>query len=209
MDSVLLSTAYFPPVLYFYQIVHASDIVVEKEENFPKQTYRNRCTILSANGPLNLSVPVKHHQPKIKTSDICISYSDNWQPVHYRAIESAYRKSPFYEYYIDDLKKFFSEKPESLLEFNTHILKVCLELIKCRKNILFSNKFEKEEKDLDFRYKITPKKELTEYCFPEYHQVFSGKFGFLPNLSILDLIFNTGPECKDYLKSIHKRNGQI
>jgi hypothetical protein len=209
MDSVLLSTAYFPPIIYFSQLVHASEIVIEKEENFPKQTYRNRCIILGANGPLNLSVPVRHVQPKIKTSDICISNSDNWQPIHYRAIESAYRKSPFFEYYIDDLKKFFIEKPGSLLEFNTRILKTCLELINCRINVHFNKEFEKEEKDFDFRYKITPKKDLTEYCFPEYYQVFAVKFGFIQNLSILDLIFNTGPESKDYLRSIYKRNGQI
>lgn len=207
MSQVLLSTAYFPPIIYFKILSESSFALIENEENFHKQTYRNRCVIYGANGPLNLTVPVQHDEPKIKIANLGISYHSNWQLIHLRAIESAYRNSPFYEYYIDDFSKFYSVKYSSLLEFNTEILKVCICLLRLKVKIDFTTDFLKEAEQ-DFRYSITPKKIITDYSFPEYHQVFMDKYGFIENLSILDLIFNVGPESTHYLNSIHKKNGQ-
>lgn len=206
MESVLLSTAYFPPVIYFSHIIQSSEAIIEIEENFQKQTYRNRCVILGANGTLNLTVPVQHNEPKIKISRLNISYHDNWQLIHFRAIESAYRNSPFYDYYIDEFKPFFKEQFSSMLEFNSSILKTCLCLLNFKGKISFTKEFTKvqDNSENDFRFSLSPKKATSDYEFPEYHQVFIEKFGFIPNLSILDLIFNVGPESKDYLKSIKK-----
>ncbi len=206
MESVLLSTAYFPPVIYFAHIIQSSEFIIETEENFQKQTYRNRCVILGANGTLNLTVPVQHNEPKIKISNLNISYHSNWQLIHFRAIESAYRNSPYYDYYIDEFKPFFHKKFNSLLELNSSILNICLCLLNYKGKITFTKEFAKVQNnsDNDFRYSLSPKKAVSDYEFPEYHQVFIEKFGFIPNLSILDLIFNHGPESKEYLKSIKK-----
>lgn len=204
MHSVVLSTAYFPPVSYFALILNSGKVYIETEENYSKQTYRNRCVILGANGPLNLTVPVEHTQPKIVVKDLAISYHSNWQLNHKRAIESAYRNSPFYEYYIDDFMSFFNEKTHNLLELNNQILNTCLELIGYKETIEFTTDFV-ENAEHDFRNTLSPKKPIPDIYLPEYHQVFITKFGFIPNLSILDLIFNAGPETKDILLNSYKK----
>lgn len=202
MEPVLFSTAYFPPVYYFSKIANCSRILLESDENFLKQTYRNRCVILGANGILNLTVPVLHGgNPKINIREVEISYQSNWQTVHFRAIESAYRNSAYYDFYIHDLIPYFQKKYINLLEMNTQILKTCLELIGCNVLIEFTGKYEKEPFN-DFRYNISPKKELNGIEFPEYHQVFIEKFGFVSNLSILDLIFNAGPDTLEILRAV-------
>ena len=202
MSSVLLSTAYFPPIYYFAKIIQSKEILIETQENFNKQTYRNRCVVLGANGPLNLTVPVQHgDELKTPIKNLCISYHSNWQLIHPRAIESSYRNSPFYEYYIDDFTRFFKEKPANLIEFNTNILNTCLEAIGYKTTIRFTEEYT-DNAENDFRYSITPKKILENVIFPEYYQVFSEKYGFVPNLSILDLLFNTGPETIDILQKI-------
>ena len=203
MKQVLLSTAYFPPVYYFSKIIQSNETIIEIEENFNKQTYRNRCVILGANGPLNLTVPVLHSEQKIPIKNLYISYQSNWQLIHKRAIESAYRNSPFYEYYIDDFSRFFQEKPDKLIDYNNQILNVCLEIVGYRGILKFSDDYV-EQAENDFRYIITPKKALEKVVFPVYHQVFIDKFGFISNLSILDLIFNCGPETKDILVQINR-----
>lgn len=208
MDHVLLSTAYFPSIFYFSRIVQAEKVIIEKEENFLKQTYRNRCVILGANGPLSLTVPVRHDAPKIRIADMKISYHIHWQLIHLRAIESAYRNSPFYEYYIDDFQKFFHKKYESLLDFNNQILQTCLDLLGYKGKTEYTGDFSMEETENDYRYAIIPKKAVTDFEFPAYQQVFYAKFGFVPDLSVLDLIFNAGPDSKDYLLGIRKKNGQ-
>ncbi|NJK97095.1 MAG: WbqC family protein [Bacteroidetes bacterium] len=200
--QVYLSTAYFPPVYYFSKICHSSLVYIESDENFQKQTYRNRCIILGANGPLSLSIPIQHtSEPKINIRDVKISYHTPWQKIHLRAIESAYRNSPFYEYYIHDFLPFFNKKFDFLLDYNQKILKTCLELADLKVNIELTNAFTKEHGN-DFRFSISPKKEYPDIQFPEYNQVFIEKFGFVSNLSILDLLFNEGPESRSLLKAI-------
>jgi aspartyl/asparaginyl-tRNA synthetase len=135
INSVLLSTAYLAPIQYYTKLLSYQNIYVEAFENYTKQTYRNRCNILSANGQLSLSIPVKKTEAiKIHTKDIQIDYSSRWQLIHERAIESAYRSSPFYIYYADDIKPLYEKQFDTLLEFNLAFQKVICELIGIKHN---------------------------------------------------------------------------
>ncbi len=206
-DSVILmSTAYLPPIAYMAFLFSCSNIIIEKEETYPKQTYRNRCEILSANGIINLSIPVnKPHGNNTKTKDVTIINSSQWFTNHWRAISSAYSSSPFFLYYKDELKGFFTGSYNNLLDFNTDLTTVILKLIGINCKIAYSETFSMPGQDkliIDTRYSITPKLEGEFKNFEEYTQVFAAKFNFIPNLSIIDLLFNLGPETKNYLKSL-------
>ena len=203
MNELIVSTAYLPPIAFFVSIVETKRITVEQHENYLKQTYRNRCHILSANGILPLSIPViKTDGNHTKLINIQISNINNWQLNHWRAIESAYNKSPFFLYYRDELEAFYLRKFNNLLEFNSELLSFLLRKIGLKIEIIFSDDFlsiQNEENDL--RFKFSPKKEEV-IQFPHYYQVFEEKFGFIPNLSIIDLLFNEGPETLNYLESV-------
>ena len=202
---LLLSTAYFAPIQYYSKLIQDKQVVLERHEHFNKQSYRNRCTIYTANGLLDLVVPVaRTREPKIPVTEIEISYDTLWQKLHFKAIESAYRRSPFYEYYIDDLMMFFDRRHRYLYNFNMLILQTVCRLVKipfCVEESL--NYMQPGEGITDMRNKIHPKTQYTdaEFTPPEYIQVFDDKWGFKPNLSILDLLFNTGPETKNVLSS--------
>ena len=202
---LLLSTAYFAPIQYYSKLLQYECVVVERHENYNKQSYRNRCTIYSANGLLDLAVPVvKPDTPKTPVTDVEISYDTLWQKQHFKAIESAYRRSPFYEYYIDDLMAFFNTPHQYLYEFNMQILQKICELINIPFRVQESQRYIKPcEGIIDLRNSIHPKlnRQLAAPAFipPHYTQVFSDKFGFKSNLSILDLLFHTGPEAKERL----------
>ena len=205
--NILLSTAYFAPIQYFAKICTAQKVIIEGFEHYPKQTYRNRCVIYSANGPLTLSIPTsKGDELKIFTKDIRIDHSMHWQKIHFKAIESAYRCSPFYEYYIDDLTPFFERNFSFLFDFNNEILIKLSELTGIDLDLSFTSKFyESKESDiLDLRYSMHPKsqKDIPDPGFnpPKYRQVFEPKSGFFQNLSILDLLFNTGPNTLLHLQ---------
>jgi len=208
-DTLLLSTSYFPPIEYMALLSVFESAVIELNETYQKQTYRNRCKIMTANGCLNLSIPVLRSNGRItKTNDVCLFNKDKWYVNHQRAIDSAYSGSAFYLYYKDELSEFFSGKEESLSELNKSILNKLLELLGVSCNISYSDEFTKPgTNDLDFRFLISPKVENDIIYFKEYYQVFSDRFSFAPNLSILDLIFNMGPESKDYLQSVAKAMG--
>jgi len=195
---MLLSTAYLPPVEYFQKIASTDKIIIEPHEHFVKQTYRNRCTIYGANGVLALSIPLENTHDKTTITQKKISYKQNWQKLHWRSIESAYRNSPYYIYYADELKVFYENEFELLIDYNTEQLKVLLKLLKIKTEIAFTEAFEKEVEP-DFRNTISPKTSMEEKNFKPYTQVFSEKHGFKPNLSIIDLLFNKGPETKEFL----------
>ena len=203
---ILLSTAYFAPVQYYSKLLlKDTTVFIEKYENYNKQSYRNRCTIFSANGLLDLVIPiVKMQEPKIPITQVEISYDTPWQKLHFKAIESAYRRSPFYEYYIDDLMPFFTGRHTFLYSFNMQILSVICRLIKIPLTIRESKTYMKADiNTIDLRNAIHPKtnKQTSddEFTVKQYSQVFSDKSGFMPNLSILDLLFNTGPGAAQML----------
>jgi hypothetical protein len=206
ISSVLLSTAFFGPVYYFRSAILANRIFIEKHEHFIKQTYRNRCIILAANGPLALVVPVEHgRRPGQKITDIRIAYHTPWQRNHWRSISSAYRNSPYFDYYADELLHFFEKKYTFLFDYNMEITKTVTELIGANINLNYTPGFEHIEKSVvNFREQISPKIILEsfdpEYKAIPYTQVFEDKFQFVPNLSILDLLFCTGPESLHYLR---------
>lgn len=198
--QLILSTAYIPPIEYFSYIFEAGEIIIEKEENYHKQTYRNRCYILSANGPLCLSVPVFSGSIyKTIVKDIKIDYSKRWQQVHLRAMRSSYGSSPFFQYYFEDFEGIIQNNYEFLLDLNMNLLELVLKILKLKKSIRYTKVFLPAVKNInDYRYTITPKQD-SGFISKEYLQVFKEKTGFVGGLSIIDLIFNSGPDSKKYL----------
>ncbi len=199
-DKVLLSSAYLPPIEYISIARNADKILIENEENYIKQTYRNRCYILSAHGRQLLSVPVylgSMHKTRLK--DIRIDYSKKWQQVHLRAIKASYGAAPYFEYYFDNFEKIISFHHEFLTDLNELLLDQILKILEITAVPEFTYHFEPaNEEPYDFRYKIAPKKESLKQV-KKYSQVFPGKEGFISNLSIIDLLFNMGPDSVLYL----------
>jgi len=204
MDSVLLSTAYLAPIQYYTKLIKYNEVVIEIYENYPKQTYRNRCNIYGANGLLSLSIPVKKIETKTKTKDIAIDYATNWQKMHWKSIESAYRSSPYFEYYADEFLPFYEKKSEYLIDYNIELQQMILEIIGAKATNRMTDDYIFNSNLLfdDFRETINPKKKVLDEDFSpvEYIQVFDNKVGFIPNLSIIDLLFNAGPETYEILK---------
>jgi hypothetical protein len=204
--GILLSTAYFAPVRYFSKLAGYPEIYIEQHEHFIKQTYRNRAVIMGANGPISLIVPVqKGRGLKIKIKDLRIACDEEWQRNHWRTIFSAYNSSPFFEYYADDLKLFFRKKANFLLDFNLQITETILEILEIPFSINLTEAFEQiPENCLIFREEINPKAHRNaddpSFVAQPYTQVFHEKFGFVPDLSILDLLFNEGPSAHEVLK---------
>lgn len=205
MTPILLTTAYFPPVSYFSALFHSETAFIEQYENFGKQSYRNRCEIMTANGVIPLTVPVAKANSKTLIRDLKIVYPTNWQKLHFRGIESAYKNSPYYEYYIDDLIPFFEKQETYLLDLNMSILEKMKEFIKFTATIRLTEDYIRENDTAysDFRGAIHPKpshrKPGAEFPAHPYRQTFSDRIPFTPGLSILDLLFCTGPEAKKYL----------
>jgi len=197
--EILLSTAYLPPAEYFSLIKNAGDVFIEQEENYIKQTHRNRCKILASTGILVLTVPVmKGNLLKVQVKNITIDYSKRWQQVHIRALTSSYNRSPYFQFYFEDIEKIVLKNHKFLLDLNDELLFKCLEILKVNKCILHTSSFNPDSgTNNDFRNRISPK-EISGYQSRPYIQVFSSD-GFEPGLSILDLIFNMGPESLGYI----------
>ena len=205
MNNILLNTAYFPPVQYFSEIKNCSEVLIEQYESYGKQSYRNRCDIMTANGVMTLSVPVvKASSLKILTKDVLVDYSTNWQKLHFKGIESAYKNSPYYDYYMDNFLPFFERKEKYLIDLNTKILQEVMDNICLRRSLKFTEDYYPVPENLeDLRDVIHPKPSRRRAERPfipkPYHQTFAERFPFTPNLSILDLLFNAGPEVMTYL----------
>jgi hypothetical protein len=203
-DTVLLSIAYLPPVHYFSKLIKYQNVYIEKFENYQKQSYRNRCYILSANGILALSVPVIHAGNKIFTRDIKIDNSLRWKGIHLKAIESAYSSSAFYLYYIDDILKVYNQNYQYLWDLNIALIIKILELLNLDLTLQYTESFKSVPFPFeDLTQALHPKAKYNvrenDYTLKPYYQVFEDKYGFVPNLSIIDLLFNTGPEALQWL----------
>jgi len=195
--EILLPTAYLPPAGYFSLIARSEKVLIEKEENYIKQTYRNRCTILAANGPVSLSVPVrKSNSLKTAIKEAAIDYSRRWQQVHLGAISSAYGRSPYFQFYYKDFEKIILKKHKFLLDLNDELLTECVNKLNLKTCISYTTRFIKPG-DAENDYRYIPLPEFKSY---PYIQVFPSG-GFTGGFSIIDLIFNTGPEAKDYFRS--------
>jgi len=201
----LLSTSFLPPVEYFAFLTQ-QEVHVECCEHYQKQSFRTRCTILTANGQETLSLPVVHCPDKEPITQTRIDYKTPWQRTLWRAIESAYGGSPFFLYYRDALQPFFEKRFESLFDYNLQITRTLVSLLRLPAVIVLTEDF-KPIADPDLREMIHPRRQskadyplrLTE----PYYQVFAHKFGFVPNLSIIDLIFNLGPSASEYLQRLY------
>ena len=193
----LFNTAYFPCISYMSRFLASDAPVIEVFETYHKQTYRNRCRVMTANGVQSLSVPVvKVNGNHTMTKDMAVSYVEPWQQIHRRCLESAYKASPYFDHYYDLLKPIFETRFERLIDLNDAALKAVLRMLKAQKEIVHTTDYVRETED-DFREAFSPKNINGSY--PEYYQVFSAKFPFAPDLSVLDLIFNEGPEATSQL----------
>ena len=209
MTSVLLSSTYFGPIQWYQKLNRFDICYLESHDNYIKQTYRNRCNIAMTNGVQTLSIPVeKYDGLKCPMKDVRISDHANWRHLHWNALLSAYGESPFFEYYADDLLPFFVKKWEFLFDFNLEIMMKICELLDIqptlRQTSTYMNVDERDAQMLDvmdMRDAIRPKHPLPDDSFQprKYYQVYDHKHGFLPNLSILDLLMNEGNEAVLYL----------
>jgi len=216
--KALLSSTYFGPIQWYQKLNRYDECLIERHESFIKQTYRNRMLIPTTNGPLALTIPTNHNT-SLAMKDIRISDHANWRHVHWNALLSAYGESPFFEYYQDDIRPFYEKKYEFLFDFNMEITEKMIELLDIRPKISITNEYflseerkvkreefnsftnHKVESIKDFREAIRPKKPLpdAEFESKRYYQVYEQRFGFQPNMSILDLLFNEGNEAIFYL----------
>lgn len=205
----LFSSAYFPPVQYFTNLITSAPPVIEVFDNYIKQTYRNRCKIYSPNGIQVLSVPVeKGSFHKVSFRELKIDYSRSWQRDHLRALKTAYNSSAFYEFYIDEIEEIILSGYDLLIDLNNSILEYLINTMEINIEVEFTTGYHVAgDRDVDLRTSIHPKLESSEFLnnLPEYFQVFSPKSGFIPDLSVLDLLFNMGPESYSYLKSCIKK----
>lgn len=200
MNNVLLPVFYLPPVQWFAEFLNENnEIVLEEWENFPKQTYRNRTEIYGANGKLALIIPTKHTGNRLY-KETEVSYAENWQKLHWKSIKTAYQSSPYFEFYESQLENIYSVQPEKLMEFNLRALNIILKLIKTDKSFTFTSGYEAVPESNNLRDSFSAKK-TAETDSKEYYQVFSDKLGYIPNLSILDLLCNLGPESAAYLRN--------
>lgn len=206
-EKALLPLYYNPPVQYFTKFLLHREILLEKHSNYNRQSYLNRCIILSSNGPLPLTIPViKGNSPHPLYSEVTIDYTKRWNSIHLRAIESAYRNAPFFIYYSDQILDIYEKTIPRLWDWNLILLQKLLAILKINTPLLFTEAWEEHpENKANYRTLMHPKpshQKRDDFFRPvPYYQVFSNRYGFVSNLSILDLIFNTGPESYDILKA--------
>lgn len=202
-SKAIIELHFLPSLAYFFELQRHNEIILEAEENFQKQSFRNRCQILASNRTMDLVVPVIKRGSSRKIRDIRIDHSTRWSTNHWRTIQSAYGKSPFFEHFEAEFHQIFEVKEEFLYDLNHKALTICLQFLQLPLKLAASSSYEKEIKPpiLDVRSTIHPKKMGVSkglLQFEGYHQVFGSKF--VPNLSIMDLLFNEGPNALNIIR---------
>lgn len=204
MQTILLHPCYFGPISLYVAITKADNIVFENEDNYQKQTYRNRMYVYGANGKLSLNIPIKHSGNKSqhqKFKDLRIENDFNWQKQHWKSLATVYRTSPFFEFYEDEFRPLYEKKYDFLMDFNYDCLNLALECLQLEIDYRKTEVFILHPQEIiDARFMVQAKGEQNAF-FEEYSQVFAQKFGFLNDLGIVDLIFNEGPNSLNYLKN--------
>lgn len=200
--KIIIHPTYFPNIFSFKTIINSTNILFEVNDYYVKQTLRNRTSIHAANGKLNLSVPVKFSSTKKeKYKDIKICYDSNWQKIHLKSIESAYKNSPFYDFFEDYFINFYNKKEKFLVDLNFSSIRLIFEILEKELNCSFTNEYLEKYVDLtDYRTLLTNKNFNEKVNFKNYTQVFQEKNGFIENLSSIDLIFNKGLDFEDFIK---------
>ena len=203
---MIIQPSFFGPIIQYALIANKKEITFERQDNFQKQTYRNRCYIYGANGKQLLSIPIKHSKKneRQKTKDVKIDHTFSWEKNMIKSLESSYRSSPYFEFYEDEIMQIFEKKHVYLLDLNLHsheLIKDCLQL---DQEVSFTDHYaETYENSRDYRFLANAKK-MPSYDLQRYTQVFDDKYGFIDNLSILDLLFNEGTNALEYLESHSK-----
>lgn len=206
--SVLLSTAYFPPIDYFVAIANGGEVRLEQCESYSKQSYRSRCNIFACDGVLSLTIPVVTSGNNTPIRDVKVDYTKKWLQQHTRALVSAYMSSPFFEYYQDEIFAVLESGEKYLFDLNCRLLDILMENLGLNKGIVLTEDYLPSHliggDVLDYRDKIHPKKGspifTEELKQKPYYQVFSQKYGFVSGLSVLDLLFNEGPQASSFLR---------
>lgn len=200
--NILIHPTYFPSISHFVAMVNADSVTFEVEDNFQKQTNRNRMYIYSPNGTQLLNIPVKHNVENGRQmfKDVKIEQAFDWRKQHFKSLEAAYRASPFFEYFEDDIRPIFEKKHTFMMDLNFQALEIVTSCLGMDLNIKKTAEYISEPKDIiDYRYLANGKKDTSE--FTPYTQVFGDKHGYINNLSILDLLFNEGRYAMEYLKN--------
>ena len=211
MDSILLHPAYFGPISQYVAMLKAGRLVFENEDNYQKQTYRNRMYIYDSNGKLLLNIPIKHrssllNQPKMpgkhqKYKEVQIESDFDWQTQHWRALKASYQTSPFFEFYEDELYPLYHTSFKYLIDFNYASLEFISEALQLDLEYGKTSEYQKSPENLTDLRNLIKFKGQSNFENKPYTQVFQEKYGFLPDLSIVDLLFNEGPNSVEYLKN--------
>lgn len=202
---MIFPALYNGPINYYARLVRQQEIILEQHDSYSKQTYRNRCMIMGPNGVISLSIPVKRkHGVKNLLRDIRIDYDSNWNKIHWRSLVASYASSPFFEYLADEIEPFYQKRVVFLIDLNVQLLEHALGILGLDIPVSCTTEFHPLSSESDPRQYIHPKKDQAVadpgFLPLEYHQVFSDRLGFRPNLSILDLIFNMGPDALSYIQ---------
>jgi len=206
---LIFPALYNGPLNYYARLVRQKELVLEQFDSYSKQSFRNRCMIMGPNGVITLSIPVlRKRGEKTLLRDIRLDYDSNWNKIHWRSLVASYASSPFFEYLADEINPFYQKNYEFLVDLNQELVELTLEFLGLNLKVSCSDAFTPLRSEEDPRHFIHPKMDqaIVDPAFLplEYHQVFSDRLGFQPNLSILDLIFNLGPDSLSYLQACLK-----